>query len=73
MGTSMDMLEKLYVEKNSKQDWSELTYGGYKRNPNSIRVYDDSGNVMAYVKRNTAEHQSWYDKYPQFTEKPLHV
>ena len=73
MGTSPDLLHRLYVEKNSKQDWSELTYAGYKRNPNSIRVYDDLGNVLAYVSRNSDEHRAWYTKHPQFTEQPANV
>ena len=73
MGTSPDLLHRLYVEKNSKQDWSELTYGGYKRNPNSIRVYDDLGNVLAYVSRNSDEHRAWYTKHPQFTEQPATI
>ena len=73
MGTSIEMLEKLYVEKNSKQDRSELTYADYKRNPNNIRIYDDLGNVLAYVSRNSDEHRAWYAKHPQFTEQPANV
>ena len=57
MGTSVEMLEKLYVERNSKQDWSELTRTGYSRaDYERVRIYDELGNVMAYVERNSDEH-----------------
>ncbi len=66
------MLEKLYVGRNSKQDWSELTRTGYSRaDYERVRIYDELGNVMAYVERNSDEHWAGFLEHSEGpTESP---
>lgn len=70
MGTSPNMIYKVYWHFSAEKNYEKLMAKGYKENKDRVTLYDDLGIGMGFATRNTNKHKEWYKKYPNFTEKP---